>query len=247
MLAAYAKNYRRLWEDHWWWQSRRRFVLAWLERLSARRPPERILDVGCGDGLFFDALSKYGEPWGVECDEGLVDPAGKWAPRVKIAPFGAGYEDGRDYGLITMLDSLEHIEDDAAAARKAASLLARGGFIFLTVPALPSLWSVHDEANRHFRRYTRAALRSVLEGAGLEVETLGYYFGWPVLPMFGRKLLGGAKPKGEAAGDYAVLPPPRPLNSMLYAATALEQVLTGRGGTPIGSSLFAVARRPEAA
>lgn len=247
MLAAYAKNYRRLWEDHWWWQARRRFVLDWLERLSARRAPERILDIGCGDGLFFDALSRFGEPWGVETDEGLVDPSGKWAARIKIAPFGAGYEDGRDYGLITMLDSLEHIEDDAAAARRAAALLAPGGFFFLTVPALPSLWSVHDEANKHFRRYTRAALRAVLEGAGLEVETVGSFFGWPVLPLYARKLLGGGKTPAEAAGDYAVLPPPRPVNAVLYAATALEQSLSGPYGTPIGSSLFAVARRKAAA
>ena len=146
-----------------------------------------------------------------------------------------------------MLDSLEHIEDDAAAARRAAALLTPGGFFFLTVPALPSLWSVHDEANRHFRRYTRPSLRAVLEGAGLEVETVGSFFGWPVLPMYARKLIGGGRAPTEAAGDYAVLPPPRALNAVLYAATALEQSLAGPYGTPIGSSLFAVARRPAAA
>lgn len=244
MLAAYAKNYRRLWEDHWWWRARRRFVLDRLEALSRRRRLAGILDVGCGDGLFFDELSRFGEPWGVEPDAGLVDPGGKWAPRIKLAAFGDEGEDGRRYDLILMLDALEHMQDDAAAARRAARLLRPGGFLLLTVPALPSLWSVHDEANRHFRRYTRDGLRSVLEGAGLAVEELGYYFGWPVLPMYARKLLGGGR-RGSGAGDYSVLPPPRPVNAVLLAASSLEQALTGRGGTPIGSSLFALARSPE--
>ena len=247
MLAPYARNYRRLWEEHWWWRGRRRFVLDWVRRLSVRRPPERILDVGCGDGLFFDDLSRFGEPWGVEADEGLVDPAGKWAPRIKIAPFGADYDDGRSYGLVLMLDSLEHIADDGAAARRAAALLEPGGFIFLTVPALPSLWSVHDAANNHFRRYTRPALRAVMESTGLEVETVGSFFLWPILPMYARKLLGGGRPPAAAAGDYAVLPPPRAVNAVLRAATAFEQRLTGPNGAPIGSSLFAVARRPGSA
>lgn len=243
MLPSYSENYRRLWTEHWWWQARRRFVDGWVARLAGRRPPGRILDVGCGDGLYFDALSRHGEPWGVEADAALVDPKGRWAPRVRVEPFGASYRDERRYGLILMLDSLEHIEDDAAAAAKAFSLLEPGGFLFVTVPALPSLWSVHDEANRHFRRYTREGLRAALAAAGFSVERVGYYFGWPVLPLYARKLAGGAK----GAADYSVAPPPRPVNALLYAASAAEQALTGPGGTPLGSSLFAVARRPEGA
>jgi SAM-dependent methyltransferase len=243
MLAAYAQNYRRLWEEHWWWQARRRFVLRRLEALAARRPLKRILDVGCGDGLFFDELTRFGEPWGVEPDAGLVNPAGKWAPRIRIGRFEDAVPDERPYDLILMLDSLEHMKDDGAALKRAFAFLAPGGFLFLTVPALPSLWSVHDEANRHYRRYTRASLSAVLESAGLRTEELGYYFGWPVLPMYARKLLGGGR--ADAAGDYAVLPPPRTLNGALYAASVAEQALTGPRGTPIGSSLFAAARRPE--
>lgn len=242
MLAAYAKNYRRLWDEHWWWQARRRFVLRRLEALAARRPLKRILDVGCGDGLFFGELSRFGEVWGVEPDAGLVNPQGEWAARIRVAPFEGAGDGERDFDLILMLDALEHMQDDGAALRRAFALLAPGGFLFLTVPALPSLWSVHDEANRHYRRYTRRSLGAALSGAGLHAEELGYYFAWPVIPMYARKLIGGGP---RAAGDYAVLPPPRAVNGALYAASVAEQALTGSRGTPIGSSLFAAARRPE--
>lgn len=236
MLWAYSENYRRLWQEHWWWLARRRFVDGWLDVISKRRRLETILDVGCGDGLYFDRLEELGEPWGVESDPALVDPRGKWASRIRVAPFDAGYADERRYDLILMLDSLEHIEDDRGAVSRAYSLLRPGGYLFVTVPALPALWSVHDEANRHFRRYTRRSLRAALEAPGMDIERLGYYFGWPVLPLVLRKLIGS----GQAAADYAVLPPSAPVNSALYAASAAEQALTGLGGTPIGSSLFAL-------
>lgn len=242
MQTAYAGNYRRLWEGHWWWQARRRFVLSWLNRLAARRPLRRTLDVGCGDGLFFDELSRFGEVWGVEPDPSLVDPSGRWAGRIRLEPFGKGYRDERRYDLVLMLDALEHIEDDAAAAAAARELLLPGGFLFLTVPAMPRLWSVHDEANRHFRRYTRRGLTAVLEGAGLRVETARYYFGWPAPLMLARKLL----PAGRAAAaDYEVRPPSPPVNGALYAVSVAEQALTGCAGTPLGSSLFAVCRRTD--
>lgn len=240
MLAAYAGNYRDLWEHHWWWQARRRFVLRRLDALAARRPLARILDVGCGDGLFFEHLSRYGDPRGVEADAGLVDPKGPWASRVAVASFDAAYRDERRYDLVLMLDSLEHIEDDRGAAGRAYELLAPGGFLLLTVPALQSLWSVHDVANRHFRRYDKAALGAVLRSAGFEIEALAFYFAWPVLPMYARRLVGGE----ARAAEYSVLPPARPINGLLYAASVLEQALTGPHGTPVGSSLFAVARRP---
>jgi SAM-dependent methyltransferase len=243
MLPAYSENYRRLWTEHWWWQARRRFLDRWIAALAARRPPSNILDVGCGDGLYFDTLSRHGEPWGVESAPVLVDPTGRWTPRIRIESFDASYRDERRYGLVLMLDSLEHIEDDTAAAARAFALLEPGGFLFLSVPALPSLWSVHDEVNRHFRRYTRESLRAVLTPAGFAVERIGYYFGWPVLPLYARKLASRAK----GVADYAVSPPPRAVNALLYAASAAEQALAGLNGTPLGSSLFAVARRPEAA
>jgi SAM-dependent methyltransferase len=244
MQASYAINYRRLWEEHWWWRARRRFVLSWLDRLATRRSLTHILDVGCGDGLFFDDLARYGEPRGVESDASLVDSKGKWTQSISIAPFGAEYRDARRYDLVLMLDSLEHIEDDAAAATAAAELLEPGGFLFLTVPALPSLWSAHDEANRHFRRYTPDGLRAVINSAGLVLETANYYFGWAALPLYARKYLSSAQ-KGEA--DYSVLPPPGLVNRTLYAVSLAEQTLTGLGGTPWGSSLFAVCRKAEPA
>ncbi len=61
-----------------------------------------------------------------------------------------------------MLDVLEHIEDDREALTILYSLLERGGYAVLTVPALQVLWSIHDEVNRHYRRYSRRLLQQRL-------------------------------------------------------------------------------------
>ena len=42
----------------------------------------------------------------------------------------------------------------------------------VAVPADPRLWSAHDEAVDHVRRYTRATLTAVLERGGFEVTSM---------------------------------------------------------------------------
>ncbi len=63
---------------------------------------------------------------------------------------------------VVMLDVLEHIEDDREALTILHSLLERGGYAVLTVPALQVFWSIHDEVNRHYRRYSRRLLQQRL-------------------------------------------------------------------------------------
>ena len=60
LQAEYAQRYRVLWRRHWRWRSRESFVIGWIERLHGCSPCRRILDVGCGDGLFFERLVAFG-------------------------------------------------------------------------------------------------------------------------------------------------------------------------------------------
>ena len=70
MQTLYAQGYRAAWERHWWWRSREAFVLGWVEDLKRDmgRPRPLILDVGCGDGLFFERLERLGDVIGLEAD-----------------------------------------------------------------------------------------------------------------------------------------------------------------------------------
>jgi hypothetical protein len=111
------------------------------------------------------------------------------------------------------------------------------------VPALMSLWSVHDEVNLYYRRYSGQRLRQVLTEQGFEIVAVSYCFTWPLGLMYLRKLLLGTKPRPNQ--DYSVRIPPRPINAMFFGLSCFEQWLMHRRvRLPIGSSLLAVARRP---
>jgi 2-polyprenyl-3-methyl-5-hydroxy-6-metoxy-1,4-benzoquinol methylase len=242
MHEAYAGQYRDLWNRHWWWRARQRFVLDQIRWIHRSHRVGRVLDIGCGDGLLFDELSKFGDVRGIEPDERLISPAGRWRERIEIAPFGPEYSSHQRFNLILMLDVLEHIEDHTGALRKVHSLLDDDGLVLLTVPALPQLWSAHDVANCHFRRYTRSTMSQVLASAALEPIRLQYFFGWTVLPMVMRRLMNPSNRNG-ASGSYSVQIPPALLNRALYGLSVVEQSAAALGGMPLGSSILAIARR----
>lgn len=245
MKADYARQYQQLWQRHWWWQARHRLVKRVAQEVLSEQDREggeaQLLDIGCGGGLAFDEWSQLGDIRGIEPESHLATCLPQWESRVEAVEFGADYESDHRYDLIFMLDVLEHIEDDLGAAERIRSLLRdRTGAVILTVPALPSLWSVHDEVNLHYRRYTAATLRGTIEKAGLQVERLEYFFGWSLGLVMLRKWLTRKKPQQE----YAVRVPPTPINAAFRWISLAEQTIChSLKMSPFrGSSLLAVAR-----
>ena len=242
MQASYAVRYGELHARHWWWRSREEYVMRKVADVAAQAGGRRlrILDIGCGDGLAWKALAPFGEVEGIEPDPNLLREGSPNLPRIEISTF-PGRPRTEKYDLVLMLDVLEHIEDDRRALAAAFDLLAPGGHLVLTVPALMALWSEFDVLNRHHRRYRQGALGSLLSEAGFSVVSNRYYFFWSVAPLLARRLLF----KASNADDSKFLNvPPAPVNKLLHAASALEHRLTSKIPAPFGSSLIAVARRP---
>lgn len=84
------------------------------------------------------------------------------------------------FGGITTGETLEHLDNDSAAAGEIARVLANGGTCIATVPALRSLWSASDDYYEHRRRYSRAELVSMFERAALTIEKATYW-GFPIV------------------------------------------------------------------
>ncbi len=115
----YGRHYRELYEKHWWWRAREVILLEELHRLFPDSRPLSILDVGCGDGLFFEPLRQFGNVEGIESETALVDPRGPNRRRITVAPFDASFKPGKQYDLILMLDVLEHLDSPEQALRHA--------------------------------------------------------------------------------------------------------------------------------
>jgi len=248
MQESYSTIYADLWRRHWWWRVRHELVMRTVEQLFGGKdkpPPQRtIFDIGCAGGVSFDDLSRYGEVYGSEPDPTLVNSCPQWRQCIELTGFGPDYSASRQYDLVLMLDVLEHIEDAAGALGNLRRLLKPGGHAILTVPALQSLWSVHDVINRHHRRYDKMGLHRLIEDSGFAVRELRYFFIWPLGLMYLRKLLFGTKQR--ARKSYTVIVPPAPVNRLFAGLSRTEQRLMRLGvHWPLGSSLLAVVERPH--
>ena len=86
--------------------------------------------------------------------------------------------------FVTLLDVLEHQEDDVQFIGGLVAKMEPGSLLLLTVPALPKLWSPWDEALGHFRRYTRSSLLERLNGLPLTTIEVSYLFPEMLLPGY---------------------------------------------------------------
>jgi len=89
-ITAYSDLYRR----HWWWRVREEILLKEVRQILGHRTGARILDIGCGAGLFFDALEVFGHAEGVESDRIAVEQSGRWRNRIHLGDLDT--EIGRD-------------------------------------------------------------------------------------------------------------------------------------------------------
>ena len=235
MDPSYGERYRELFERHWWWRARTEFIVETLRRLQPPAGWKTILDIGCGDALFFDRLSEFGEVEGVEPEADLVDEKNPYRSRVHAGSFD-DFHPGKQYSLVLMLDVLEHIEKPVPTLRRALELLQPDGFFIATVPAFMSLWTSHDVLNRHFTRYTKPTFRAVASEAGLSIREERYIYHWtcPVklLAHAGEQVL-GSKPAPPKV-------PPALINQPLYWLSRIEQKTISRLPMPFGSSLMVV-------
>ncbi len=240
MDALYAAAYPRLYADHWWWRAREDMLLRKIRRLLSNVPDARILDVGCGAAMFFDALEPFGHVEGVESDRAAAERSGRWRGRIVVGDLDETYTPTAPFDLILMLDVLEHIAQPERVLARARQILRPNGRVLITVPAFTWLWTSHDEMNHHVARYSTGELSDIVTGSGLVALETGYLFQSLVLP----KLL--VRVKESLFRDRPRLPtiPPPAINSLIQAWCRLEHRVAGR--LPFGGSAFAVVARADA-
>ncbi len=160
---------------HWWYRERRRLIRRAIHGL----PPGTALDIGAAGGGNTRVLVEHGwdaaaleyGPDGAQVahERGLESLRGD-ATALPVAD--------ASLDLVVAFDVLEHIVDDAAAAAEIHRVLRPGGTLLVAVPCDPRLWSAHDEAVDHVRRYTRETLGDLVAGAGLTIDAM---LSWNVL------------------------------------------------------------------
>jgi len=240
--AEYERMYR--YEDHYWWfVSRRELVDSLIRQLPLPCCPI-IVDVGCGTGATAAQLRQYGMVIGVDISplalswsrqRGLDNLLLSAAERLPIAH--------ESVDVIVATDILEHLEDDIAVLKEFYRVLKPSGYVVVTVPAYSILWSEHDLALMHRRRYVARMLAKRGRSAGFDIVRLTYalFFLFPlalVMRLLKRRLPPDKQPEAQ-------LPPlPDWMNRLLIRFQRIETAMLTRLRFPWGVSVVAVLRKP---
>lgn len=245
------QEYQRMYEvedRYWWFVSRRRLV---LDLMAAGTPTTLdtvdrpvILDVGCGTGANAEAMTRLGRVIGADmsplalarCQRRSLNELVQ--AKAESVPLRSESVD-----WIVATDILEHLDDDRAALKEFQRLLRPGGRALITVPAYRSLWSEHDEALMHRRRYVKQELRAAIEDSGLDVERITYAF-CLLLPLALTRLLKREKPR-DRPPEAQMTPVPEFVNRMLIWVQGCEARVLRNLNLPWGLSVVGIARKRE--
>lgn len=245
--AEYERMYR-LEDSYWWFVGRHRLIEALLNGCYGGDPQGKtqrnILDIGCGTGAMSTRLHQWGRVVSADFSPLALQFSRKRGLRHLVGadamhlPLASG-----QFDALVAMDMLEHLPDDQAALCEFARVLKPGGRVFLTVPAYPHLWSEHDLALMHYRRYVRRELRERFAAAGFRIEKLTHTMMalYPLLAV--QRRLNARKPPHDP--PQAAMPMfPGPINSLLTTMLGVENAFARRFSLPFGSTIVCVAVKP---
>lgn len=229
--------------DYWWFVARRSLVEEIVRQEAQKCQNPNIFDVGCGTGANLLAFSRYGKSFGVDMSSAAIKFCRtRGLTNLVLSKVESLAYLSDSFDIVTALDVLEHIDDDLVAMKELYRVCKVGGMLLVTVPAYGFLWSEHDEALHHRRRYAAYELRNKLTLAGFDIEKCTYFitlFFFPIL--FIRILQGIFKNSTHPKTSHIQLS--KSVNQLLIWVLAFEQWLIHFINLPFGVSIVCTARK----
>jgi len=161
--------------------SRRHAIEQFRKHVQVQQPI--LLEVGCSSGFLLKQFRREMPEALLIGSDFIAGPLEQLATQLRDVPllkFDVTKCPLPDASLdaVILLNVLEHVEDDLAAARQAWRILKPGGVAIIEVPAGPQLYDVYDKCLMHWRRYSLGQLCATLREAGFEVveqSHLGFF------------------------------------------------------------------------
>lgn len=229
-------------DTYWWYVARRALAVELLQEEIRGGQGVRLLDVGCGTGANMSSFEPLAIALGIDnsiealrfCKHRGIQSIVQ--STVEDLPFISGVFD-----IVTALDVLEHTADDLHCLREIHRVGKKNGLVLITVPAYGFLWSEHDEALKHRRRYTAHELRNKLVITGFEVVRTSYFISALFFPILAFRVWQGLrKTSTPPRTSHYILP--KSINAALVGLLALERRVFHQVNLPFGVSIVALAR-----
>ena len=245
MEKDYEKQYHDVETDHWWFKSRRDYL---LDLIKDAPKESKILDIGCSSGIFLKDVERLGfavnNLYGIDISEQAIKNSKANGIPNSYVMDGQNITLSEKFDIIIASDCLEHLQNDNIAIANWKSLLKTGGSMYVFVPAFMSLWSYHDEVNMHYRRYTKAELKTRFANQNLKVVKSGYWNFFLFIPVFlFRKVSARLKKNKSAVNDIAISK--SFINTAMLNLLLLENKMLRLFSFPFGISTFCIAQKTE--
>jgi 2-polyprenyl-3-methyl-5-hydroxy-6-metoxy-1,4-benzoquinol methylase len=173
------------------WHQSKLLLLDWMFQVNSG---ESVLDIGCGSGVFADALARRGaKVLGIDANVDAIDYATRTFGREGLS-FRRGLLDelelpSASFDKVVCLEIVEHVYLNQV--RQLLDTLVRvlepGGQLLITTPNYRGLWPAVEwatdrfsnaakmDGEQHVTHFDRKLLGHCLSNAGLEIEELRTY------------------------------------------------------------------------
>jgi SAM-dependent methyltransferase len=246
MSTAYSSSYYAIIEkienSHFWFQARKLLIKKTINKFIPNTQNMSFLEVGFGTGIMIRLLESMGfKVTGIDIKQKALEYAKIHTKAILIRKSIFSFKTNGKYDAIGAFDVLEHQQKDVEFLKAMASLLKKGGYIFINVPANMYLWSEIDVLSKHERRYSISGMAGKIEKAGLKVVFINYWQ-MATIPVFWlrRKML--VRKNRDIIKEY-LDPPPNLINRLFYYLLITEQYFVLKFRMFTGSSLIAVAQK----
>lgn len=239
---VYHTNYE-LEDNYFWFLARNKIVMKLIDNYFEIDKDTDFLDIGCGTGGFTKVIDSKFNAIGLDTSQIALDYSAKRGINNLYCSLLSDFpKDNWDVKAASMLDVIEHIEDDVSVVNEVFNLLPDNGYFIATVPAYKWLWSKHDEIHMHYRRYSRKNFNKLLSNAGFEI-VYSTYFNSLLFPPAAAvriidKITGRDKKKSEPVDKVSPL-----MNKIFNIIFSFEAKLLPLLKFPFGLSIITVARK----
>ncbi len=245
MDRSFYKNYFKIEKEHWLMKIRRTIVQDSLDRYLGKAPKHtKLLDFGCGSGIFVEELEKAGfDAHGVDIsDEAVRFGALQGIKNLSVIDSHKINFSDNTFDVVLSMDVLEHLEDEEWALKEIERILKPNGIFVVMVPAYMFLWGVQDEVAHHYRRYTKGSLLKVVrDKTKLKTVRSSYFNTFLFAPIAIVRLVSRLFNIKGRESDFDLNSPM--LNKILFSIFNFERKILKKINFPFGVSILALFKK----